>query len=524
MPRALRLFRAPLRPGWLWLLAAMALGAGVALGQAPFGLWPVAALALAGVIGLAARPGCAGSAAWIGFAAGFGYALAAMHWIVEPFFVEAEIYGWMAPFALVLMAAGMGLFWALATGAGAALAGPGAPRPWGVALGFAASDALRSYVFTGFPWVLLGHVWLDSPVAQVGALIGPIGLSLLTTFLAAGLVAGLRALAARRWAGLLVPLVLIAGTSGLGLWGQAQLAVPVPVRETPVRLRLIQPNAAQHLKWQADYAREFFLRHLDLTGQLPLGGARRPDLILWPETAVPFLLEDAGVGLEMIAEAAGGRSVVLGIQRGEGRRFYNSLAVIAPDAQVTAVYDKTHLVPFGEYIPFGDLAARLGISAFAAQEGNGYTAGAGETLLDLGPLGRVVPLICYEAVFPQDIRAVAGRADWLLQITNDAWFGQGSGPRQHLAQARMRAIEQGLPLARAANTGISALIDARGRIVEQIALGEIGWVDADLPGSLPATVYARRGDWPVFALIVALGLVVSTLRRKYRVDRQGKPS
>jgi apolipoprotein N-acyltransferase len=175
-------------------------------------------------------------------------------------------------------------------------------------------------------------------------------------------------------------------------------------------------------------------------------------------------------------------------------------------------------VPFGEYIPFGDLAYRLfGLAAFASQQGAGYSAGVGAAVLDLGPkLGHVLPLICYEAVFPQDLRAAPMRADWIVQITNDAWFGKLTGPWQHLAQARLRAIEQGLPLLRAANTGISAVIDARGRVVAALPLGVADYIDAALPPPLPPTVYARLGDLPLLVLLLALGagLLVGARPRK----------
>jgi apolipoprotein N-acyltransferase len=187
---------------------------------------------------------------------------------------------------------------------------------------------------------------------------------------------------------------------------------------------------------------------------------------------------------------------------------------------VVQLYDKHHLVPFGEYIPFGDLAFDLfGLSAFAAQQGAGYSAGPGAVVLDLGPtLGSILPLICYEAVFPQDLRAASrtglGRADWILQITNDAWFGKLTGPWQHLAQARLRAIEQGLPLLRAANTGVSAVIDARGRVVAEIPLGMRAFVDAALPPALPPTPYARFGDWPLLLLLAGLGAALLIWRAK----------
>ncbi|MDZ4096473.1 MAG: apolipoprotein N-acyltransferase, partial [Paracoccaceae bacterium] len=196
----------------------------------------------------------------------------------------------------------------------------------------------------------------------------------------------------------------------------------------------------------------------------------------------------------------------------DGMRGYNSMAVIGAGGATMALYDKHHLVPFGEYMPFGDLAADVfGLKAFAAQTGNGYSAGPRAAVLDLGPrLGRVLPLICYEAVFPQDLRAAPTRADWILQITNDAWFGTLTGPYQHLAQARLRAIEQGLPLVRVANTGVSAVIDARGRIVAQIPLGQAAYLDAALPGALTAPPYARWGEGPVLLMLAAFALALLT--------------
>ncbi len=508
-------FGALARPGWMALTLAAICGALVALGQAPFGLWWVALPAFAGVLMLAvAEPGAV-RAGWVGWAAGTGYGATAMFWIVEPFFVEPEVYGWMAPFALVFMAAGMGLFWALATVLGAVLGGPALDagagrnrRALAMALGFGASDLLRGYLFTGFPWVLLGHVWIGTPVMQAAAFVGPVGLTLILA-----LPAATAALAPKAR----MPALVAAALAVTGLWlaGAARLAEPMPDRTPALHLRLVQPNAAQAEKWQPDKMREFFVRHLDLTAA-PF--TTRPDLIVWPETAVPFLLEDPGQGLVMVAEAAAGVPVALGIQRSEGARYYNSLAVIGPDASVQAVYDKFHLVPFGEYVPFGDLAGRFGLSAFAAQAGHGYSAGPGAQVLDLGRLGLVQPLICYEAVFAQDLRAAPRRADWLLQVTNDAWFGALSGPWQHLAQARLRAVESGLPLARAANTGVSAVIDAKGRIIAFLGMDQAGVVDAALPASLPATVYSRFGDAPVLGFIVAAMALLLRMRSK-GVDR-----
>jgi len=511
------------RPAWGRLLGAALLGAGIALGQAPLQLWVVALIGL--VIALRIMAGQTRSAAiWTGFALGAGYGVAAMCWIVEPFFVEAKTYGWMSPFAVIGIGAGMGAFWAFGIGLGHWLGGAHRlARAAGMALGLLLAEVARTYLFTGLPWALLGHSFVDTPIAQIAALIGPLGLSALLLGLAfLGTFTARRA----RSIGALAGAAIFACAWA---WGAARLAEPMPERAAPATVRLVQPNAPQALKWQEGYARMFFDRHLALSA-LPLGeGAReitppisnapilaegaRPDLVIWPETAVPFWLDQAGAGLEMIAEASG-TMTALGIQRAEGTAYFNSLAVLDPQGQVVDVYDKFHLVPFGEYIPYGDALARFGISAFAAREGHGYSAGSGAQVLDLGALGTVQPLICYEAVFPQDLRAAPIRPDWLMQVTNDAWFGALIGPQQHLAQARLRAIEQGLPMLRAANTGISAVIDARGQILASLGMDRAGVIDAALPAALPPTPYAGWGDWPVGAALVALiGLLLAVRRR-----------
>lgn len=483
------------RPGWGALALAFATGAVVAAGQAPLGWWWLALPALALLIRQVGQGGR--GAVWLAWFAGAGHYAAALNWIVEPFLIEPEVHGWMAPFAVLLLCFGLALFWAIAAFLGARGRWPGIS--FAVALG--AAELARGYVLTGFPWAALGHVWIGHAPMQVAAMVGPSGLTLLTL-----LVAGLLAL--WRPVPVVAGAVLVAAGFGYGLWREA---LPAPAAQGAV-LRLVQPNAEQGLKWEPEQARLFFERQLDFT----MAGAR-PDLVIWPETAVPYLLEDYPEVAEQIGAAGRGRPVAVGIQRVEGWRFWNSLAVIAPEGRVTQHYDKHHLVPFGEYIPFGDvLYDWFGLVAFAAQEGNGYSAGPGPAVLDLGPgLGKVLPLICYEAVFPQGLRGAPERADWILQITNDAWFGEWTGPYQHLAQAQLRAVEQGLPFVRVANTGVSALIDARGRVMDSLPLGEAGYLDVVLPGGLSPPPYARWGEWPVLLLLAGLGVgLVLAGRRK----------
>jgi apolipoprotein N-acyltransferase len=484
-------------PGWRTAGLDLAAGATVALAQAPLLAWYLAFPGLVWVLWRLSRPATLRAAFHAGWFAGAGYFGAGLTWIVSPFFVDPWVHGWMAPFAFVLMAFGLGLFWAAA----AALAVRMPNRLVGLVALLAAAELLRGHVFTGFPWAQLGHLWLGSPVEQLAAWTGATGLTVATLALAALPVMSWR------W-GTPVAAVLVGAALTLGVLRES--GPDSPSRD--VTLRLVQPNAEQSLKWDRDQARILFDRQLDLTAAGP-----PVDLVVWPETAVPYVLEYAPEVADLIAQAAQGGKVALGIQRVQGDRAWNSLRVVEGAGEVTATYDKHHLVPFGEYMPLGDLMDDwFGIGAFAAQTGNGYSAGPGPQVIDLGPrLGRVLPLICYEAVFPAIPRAVADRPDWMLQITNDAWFGTLTGPFQHFQQARLRAIEMGLPLVRVANTGVTAVIDARGRVAGSLPFGQAGALEVGpLPGALPPTAYARFGDGPALLLLACLGLAAMLRRRR----------
>lgn len=501
------------------LVLALLAGLGVALGQAPFDLWPLAILGLALLFQLIRSAASIRIAAWTGLAAGTGHFALALFWIIEPFLIDADRHGWMAPFALVGISAGLALFWAASAAATRALGG----RALAFVAAFALVELARSYVLTGFPWALIGHVWIDTPLVHVAALLGHHGLTLLALLAAAGLVqllsprlrwqgAGSLALvcAAALWGG------MVSGGIGIGA-GPAAQADPAARADRPV-IRMIQPNAPQHLKWDPAAIPVFFQRQVDYTAAMGLDPAQpRPDLVIWAETALSVILENAEPELQAIALAADGVPVVLGIQRFIGQRTYNSALYLDSGGTIRAIYDKHRLVPFGEYMPFGEVLAQFGIHGMAASRGGGFSPGAGPRLMDLGALGRALPLICYEAVFPQAILGAPERPDFLMQITNDAWFGTYSGPYQHLAQARLRAIEQGLPLVRVANTGVSAMIDGQGRVTAALPLDRAGWLDAALPQALAPTVYALWGELPVVLLI--LGLLLAAIGRDMALRR-----
>lgn len=491
------------------LIAAAGLGIGAAFGLAPYEVWPLTLIALAGLPWLLRDMDSARSWGWTGWAFATGYFAHALIWIVEPFLIDPDRHGWMAPFALVFLAGGLALFWAAAFWVAGRFAYRPSARAWLLIATLSLAELARGYVLTGFPWAGLAQIWVGTGAAQTLSWIGPQGVALVT--LTVALLPGLalsRPAPARVRMVSLIPALLF-GTASLLLSRSLPETYP-----TTGSVRLVQPNAPQDQKWDPSMMPVFFDRLVAFTAQTP-----HPDLIIWPETAVPTLLDYAGPAFQVMAEAAGGTEMAVGIQRSEGPRSYNSLVHLDGAGQVAAIYDKHHLVPFGEYVPGGNVAARFGLRGFAAQQGDGYSAGPGPQVIDFGKLGLALPLICYEAVFPQDMRGTPVRPDFLLQITNDAWFGDYAGPYQHLAQARMRAIEQGLPMARVANTGVSAMIDPNGRTIADLPLGEAGFVDVALPAPLPPTVYGVWGDGPLVPVLLVWALGIAWSQR-HQLKRQ----
>lgn len=494
---------------WRFLQARPALqaflaGLLIATGQVPISFLPTSIAGLVWSFRLFLSAENPKRALKLGWLVGFGYFVVTINWIVEPLLVDAARHAWMAPFALFLLPGLLATFWSVAF-LGAKHLGVRYGN-WGLAWAIALTSAevARSYVLTGFPWGLLAYIWSETPAIHLAAFVGPHGLTLVTAALAVGtfwLMGRLPSLAAKPFAFVLIALVPLLG------WMLAppkqQLSVDRPI------VRMIQPNAKQSEKWDPAMMPVFLNRQLAFTRA---EATPPPDLIVWPESAIPVWLDQGQAVLEAIGRAAGDIPVVIGAQRSEGFRYYNSLATLRRGV-VQEVYDKHHLVPFGEYFPLSSVAERLGLYGMV---GTGFTSGPGPELISLGALGKGLPLICYEAVFPQQVGGAPERPDLLLQITNDGWFGEFAGPQQHLAQARFRSVEQGLPMVRVANTGISAIIAADGRILASLPLGKAGYLDAPVPSALPPTLYSRSGDLPIFLLLI-LGLISTQirLRRKF---------
>lgn len=500
--------------GWPQRGAALAAGVATALAFAPFYALPLMAAGFSALVLLldgaakSRRPRRAAFAT--GWFFGFGYHLVGLYWLAFSFFVQAEEFAWMAPIAVTAMPAFLGLF----SGAACALAVSFWRAGWRRVFVFAAAWMLleyaRGHVLTGLPWNLPGQALAGVAAgAQSAALYGVYGLSLVAVLIACAPAAFLGAPARMKAAvvkGLAVSFCL---TAGLFVAGFGRLALPGPGDHDDVFVRVVQPNIPQREKIDPDLWGRNFRLHTELSK----GAAPGRLFILWPENATP-LLGEASAALDVLSQELPDNAVLLAgsVRREEGAdgrwRYFNSLAVIAQTPvgrRALAYYDKHHLVPFGEYLPFEGLLRALGLAQLAPYD-DGFTPGVGpRTLKAGGP--AFSPLICYEAIFPGALHPRRERPEWLVAVTNDAWFGDSSGPRQHLDQARLRAIESGLPMARAANTGVSALIDARGRYVARLPLYEQGVFQAPLPRAGPPTLYARLGDVP-FAAMLALGLAL----------------
>ena len=428
---------------------------------------------------------------------GFGLHLIGLYWITEAILIEAARFWWLVPFAVPGLAAILALFIAVPA-AVAWWASPG----WRAALTLAGAwvlgDLARQFVATGFPWNPLGSVW-EFPgrwgdiMIQPASLVGVHGMTLATVLLAATPLLG------RAWR--------IGGVALLALWcgfGIVRLDRELPPGPD-LTVLLIQGNVAQGQKWDRGLMVSIFRRYLDLTRQAVARAEGHPAVVVWPETASPALLQTDAQARQLIAEAAGGATALVGSVRfDEAERPRNSLFALGATGLIEAIYDKWHLVPFGEYQP--DWFP----GAFQVVPGGGFASGPGPRSLHIPGVPTLGPLICYEAIFSHQVIDEADRPAWMVNVTNDAWFGNSAGPRQHLAAARLRAVEEGLPLLRAANTGISAAFDSRGHELGRIEMQMTGILPVRLPASLAMPLYARMGlilpsGAAVIALLTGLG-------------------
>jgi apolipoprotein N-acyltransferase len=455
----------------------------------------------------------------LGWWFGFGFFLTGLYWVGISMTVDIVRFGWMIPFATGGLSAGLAIFPGLAVLLLFHSRATGAGRAFALAAAWTALEWVRGHVLTGFPWNLVGYTWTvaDAPI-QFASVAGIYGLSLLTVAIAALPAAGYGPKrSGRPW-----PPVIAALSLAVALWvgGAARLAGALSSMVPGVTLRLVQPNIAQEIKWQPERIRDNLLELVALSAG---PGYEHVSDLVWPETAVPFDLASEPQlkeGLARIVPKGGllltgaDRKAVAEPAVADGSHsvhFYNSFAALDETGRIVGSYDKFHLVPFGEYVPMRNVLPIDKVTPGRVD----FSAGPGPRTLALPHLPPVSPLICYEAIFPDEVSESRDRPRWLLNITNDAWFGNSSGPYQHFESARLRAVEEGVPLVRVANTGISGVVDAYGRVVDRLGLGRKGVIDATLPTALPdGTVLSRHGTAVLATLLGSFVVLTWHLRRR----------
>ena len=507
------------RARWSRRLILMIFGAIAALAFPPVNALPLFAVGLVALIWAAETAERRRSALAMGWWWGFGHFLAGFFWIANSFLIDPWRFGWMVPFVIAGLAAYMAAYPALAVAAAWHRTAPPLARVLLLAAAWTVAEWLRGHLFTGFPWNLPAYVWsVNLPMMQSAALWGAWGLSFVTILLCGVLSLmgrGDRRNDVRAGGATLAVIVLL---YGFGAWRLApeDAGDLAAVSRPAVTLRLVQGNIDQWSKLTGAHRDRDIMQHVRLSTETP--GLEHVQAVIWPETAATVFLDRRDDWRTLVATAAPPHGVlVTGTLRGDPpqgalERYWNSLAVIDPQARIVATADKFHLVPLGEYVPMRDILGPF-VTKLTAGAGD-FSAGPGPVTVSAPGLPPFSPLICYEVIFPGAVADPANRPDWLLNVTNDGWFGRSPGPYQHFATARFRAVEEGLPLARAANTGISAMVDPFGRVVASLPLGTEGALDVLLPAPLAPTLFSRTGLLlPAALVLVALATGVGLIMR-----------
>ncbi len=511
--------RAPAHPphamprlgGWKRWGLSVALGMLSALALPPIHAVFLLLLAIPGLLFLLERGLSPARAFWTAWFFGLGRGLIGYYWIANALLIAPERYGWMVPFAVGGLAAITGVFAGLAGLGTVVLRVSGWRRLVAFSALWVLAEWVQSWIFTGFAWNFMGSVWTAFPAMIQLASVGGVYLLSLVTLLLAGLPFLWNGSRRRK------TVIVAGGVLALGLiWGggavRLHLADSSPV--AGVTLRLVQPNIPQTLKWDPVQREENLNQLISLSMQPPVGPT--PTHVIWPETAVPFFLEEDIHHRRLALQAVPPDGLLLtGIVRrsppdADLFQVWNSLQAFDSLGNIHGVYDKAHLVPFGEYVPLGSVLPLRKLTAGSVD----FSAGPGPRTLTLPGLPPVGPLICYEVIFPGQVVDRNARPQWLLNVTNDGWYGISAGPYQHLASAQLRAVEEGLPLVRVANTGISAVIDSYGNQVKFLPLGSSGIIDSSLPmPTTTSTIYSVTGNYgPLLLCIVLLG--ASRFRRQ----------
>ena len=533
--------RVILLEGWRRAILTLSAGALSALSLAPYHAFPILLVTLPiliwlldGAVPESDRPGIWGGLGRlmpgfrVGWWFGFGYFLAGFWWVGKAFLVDAEDFVFLSPFAVVALPAGLALFWGIAGMLARLVWSESWTRIVGFAASFAFAEWLRGSMLTGLPWNAPGYAAMPTPLLmQSASVIGLYGVTFLTLFVAASpAVLGprpTRRLGARNLLAAALGLCLV--HVGFGLWSLAGASNKTYV--DGVKLRIVQPALNQRDKWDASKEAQIMARYFDLSN-----ANKGPEVasiaafthVIWPESAFPFILSKRGDQLANIAQLLpASTTLITGAMRMEEAansdqkpKVFNSLYVINGNGETVAARDKVRLLPFGEFLPFHDFLEGLGFQQLTRLRG-GFAAGHQRSVVDIPGTPTFLPLICYEIIFSGAVQPADGfsgpQPKWIVNLTNDAWFGMTAGPYQHAHQAQVRAVEEGLPVVRAANNGISFVTDGYGRIDESLSLGQRGVVDSQLPVARAFTVFRHLGNVPILVFICLIMLSFFFLKR-----------
>ena len=515
-----------LASGWQRAAIALAAGALSALAFAPFNAWPILFVTFPVLVWLvdgsaAGRWSGAMAAAGAGWCFGFGFFVAGLYWIGYAFLVDAKTFAWLLPAAVGGLPAYLALYTALGLAAARLIWVRGPERLLALAAILTMAEWLRGHLLSGFPWNTFGYA-LTQPLvlAQSVSLTGIWGLTFLTIAICAtpAVLADDSADTPHPYRAPMIGLVILAGLTG---YGAARLWMHPTTYVSGVNLRIMQPNLQQDEKFNYSAKAQVMERYLRLSDRATgpqSGGIHDVTHLIWPESAFPFFLAREPDALAQISSLLKpGTELITGAVRAapsstaQSPHAYNSVYVIDPDGSIRGIYDKVHLVPFGEYLPLQGVLERLGLRQLTRQVG-GFLAGDRRRTMEVPHAPKMLPLICYEAIFPGNAVPAGERPGWLVNLTNDGWFGISTGPYQHFQQARVLAIAEGLPLVRAANTGISAVIDPVGRIINALPLGIEGVLDSKLPNAIEPTYFVSLGD-DALILFLVVSLIAVTRRR-----------
>jgi apolipoprotein N-acyltransferase len=520
--------------GWRRRAIAFVSGAVGALALPPFSLFALIAVPLSIAVWLIdgaqdhrrgrALTGSLSAAFGAGWWMGFGYFLSSLWWVGSALLVEADKFAWALPLAVVALPAALAIFPAAGFALARLLWSPGPWRIFALAFGLGVTEWARGLLFTGFPWNDLGMaLGVNLALAQTASLVGLHGLTFLTVAIFAAPATLWRVSESRHN---LAPTTIAALALVLmAAFGEFRLMAPTSATVPGVKLRLIQPNVGQDdASFSPQNKQAILRRYFDLSERATSpdrSGVRDVTHLIWPESAFPFILSRDPQALSEIVDFLGSdATLITGAARREDDggppRYFNSIEIVGRGGLSGQRYDKQHLVPFGEYMPFASLLERAHLTQLVDIPG-GFEPGSGRRILRIPGLPDAMPLICYEAIFPIEFGDLVSRAErpgWLLNVTDDAWFGLTPGPYQHFAQARLRAIELGLPLVRDANSGISAVLDGLGREIAGAPLGAEGVLDAELPEALAPTWQSRLGS--AGAMLIGLAFLAAALIGKRR--------